>query len=119
MAARNKAIDIYNRNGSDRRKSWGDMFLFRNRASRASMSSGGSIDRQTTLDSARGSSIGRTKVGQMFDTEYEKQRQQDDMMAGLKSINEVDALRGVFYKFFEMKDINGKDNEDEKVLVSM
>ena len=40
-------------------------------------------------------------------------------MSRMKKINEVDALRGVFYSFFEMKDVQGKDNADDKVLISM
>ena len=40
-------------------------------------------------------------------------------MAKLKSIKEVEALRGVFYSFFEMKDVEGKDSATGKVLISM
>ena len=40
-------------------------------------------------------------------------------MAKLKTINEVQALRGVFYNFFEMKDVQGQDNANDKVLISM
>ena len=40
-------------------------------------------------------------------------------MASLKTINEVQALKSVFYRFFEMKDVQGKDNASDKVLISM
>lgn len=40
-------------------------------------------------------------------------------MANLKTINEVQALKSVFYRFFEMKDVQGKDNARDKVLISM
>ena len=40
-------------------------------------------------------------------------------MASLKTINEVQALKSVFYRFFEMKDVWGKDNASDKVLISM
>ena len=40
-------------------------------------------------------------------------------MARLKTINEVQALKSVFYRFFEMKDVQGKDNARDKVLISM
>lgn len=40
-------------------------------------------------------------------------------MSKLRTINEVQALRGVFYSFFEMKDDQDKDNATDKVLISM
>lgn len=39
-------------------------------------------------------------------------------MGKLKSINEVEALKGVFYNFFEMKQ-DGMDSGSNKVLISM
>ena len=37
----------------------------------------------------------------------------------MKSINEVDALRGVFYSFFEAGKVESQDNGSNKILVSM
>ena len=71
-------------------------------------------------DSFRGSSQGLTQVSKKVDGEaFAKQREHEEKMSRMKKINEVDALRGVFYSFFEMKDVQGKDNADDKVLISM
>jgi len=39
-------------------------------------------------------------------------------MAKLKTVNEVEALKGVFYSFFDMEREN-KDNKNDKVLISV
>ena len=52
-------------------------------------------------------------------TDYRRQREQDEKISKFKTINEVQALRGVFYNFFEMKDVQGKDATNDKVLISM
>ena len=40
-------------------------------------------------------------------------------MAKLKSINEVQALRGVFYKFFDTQAVKGDENARDRVLINM
>ena len=50
---------------------------------------------------------------------FVRQREQEEKMNKLRTVNEVQALRGVFYSFFEMKDVQGKDSPNEKVLISM
>ena len=40
-------------------------------------------------------------------------------MAKISSINEVDALKDIFYSFFEMRDVRSKDSTSDKVLISM
>ena len=37
----------------------------------------------------------------------------------MRTINEVQALKGVFYNFFEMKNQDGEDGTNDKVLISM
>ena len=43
----------------------------------------------------------------------------EDRLTNRRSINEVEALRDVFYSFFEMKEPTAGDNENDKVLISM
>jgi len=50
---------------------------------------------------------------------FQRQREQDENLSKMRTINEVEALRGVFYSFFEMKDVEGKDSQNDKVLISM
>ena len=50
---------------------------------------------------------------------YDSQREQDERMGKMKSINEVEALRGVFYSFFEVKGLQEGDETNDKVLISM
>ena len=71
--------------------------------------------------SRRGSSIGRTKVAQMMGGTFARQREHDEKIAKMKSINEVEALRGVFYSFFEAGKVNSGDGDDStnKILISM
>jgi len=40
-------------------------------------------------------------------------------MAKIKSINEVDALRGVFYSFFDTKAVKNDKTARDRVLISM
>ena len=40
-------------------------------------------------------------------------------MAKLKSINEVQALRGVFYNFFDTQAVKGDENARDRVLINM
>ena len=74
----------------------------------------------TDKTSDRGSSLGRTKVLKMMDDgSWRNQQRNDERMAKKKSINEVEALREVFYNFFDMKELKQGNNAQEKVLISM
>ena len=56
------------------------------------------------------------------DSTIAKQHEEDEKIAKMKTINEVEALRGVFYSFFETgKGVGiGEDNTDDKNhLISM
>ena len=55
----------------------------------------------------------------MMGMNYSNQRAREEKISKLKSINEVQALRGVFYSFFEVKDVQEKDNVNDKVLINM
>ena len=57
----------------------------------------------TMPSSRRGSSIGRTRVAKMMERNgtIAKMHEQDESIAKFKTIDEVEALRGVFYSFFE------------------
>lgn len=75
------------------------------------------------MKSGRGSSIGRTQVAHFSGT-IARQREHEEKINKLKSINEVDALRGVFYSFFETGRGNGIDlgvdnTNGNKILISM
>ena len=53
-------------------------------------------------------------------SEYVRQLEQDEKIAKLKSINEVEALRGVFYKLFDTSKSNETENTaSDNVLISM
>ena len=119
MASRNKSVDMYARKATMMRK-----------ASRETTITSSDLDRTTDTSAVvrdtsasemrRGSSMGRTKLGQALGgTDYRRQREQDEKISKFKTINEVQALRGVFYNFFEMKDVQGKDATNDKVLISM
>ena len=128
MAARNKSVDFYSRKNT--RRSFFS-FDIRNTSKRningsASGYSSTDTDRiddsegnsmtarplvtdsdpfttPTTPTSRRGSSIGRTRVAKMMERNgtIAKMREQDESIAKFKKIDEVEALRGVFYSFFE------------------
>ena len=50
---------------------------------------------------SRGSSLGRSKVRDIVGSQYLSDRQREERMNKMKSINEVDALRNIFHSFFE------------------
>ena len=50
---------------------------------------------------SRGSSLGRSKVRDIVGSQYLSDRQREERMNKMKSINEVEALRNIFHSFFE------------------
>lgn len=110
MAERNKALDFFNARKQT---------LARN----ASTSSNDTTDRNSTT-TTRMSTEGTLKRGNTFGsrvmgTTYERQREQDEKVSKMKSINEVEALRSVFYNFFDTQSKKGDENVNDKVLISM
>lgn len=49
-------------------------------------------------------------------TEYVRQMEQDDLMEKQSTINEVDALRSVFYKLFQTNKADENDFDDKTLL---
>lgn len=112
MAARNKSVDIYTRRSTMARKSSANSA----RETSASEIEASTPSRQS--EKSRKSTIGRI-FGRAFKSSYEKQYEQDQKMSKLKSINEVAALRGVFYNFFDTQAVNISANDSDRVLISM
>lgn len=125
MAARNKSVDFYSRKNT--RRSFFN-FESRNTSKRHTNNSVSGNNSSTDTDrmydsegnsmtarplvtdsdpftapSRRGSSIGRTRVAKMMERSgtIAKMHEQDESIAKFKTIDEVEALRGVFYSFFE------------------
>lgn len=131
MAARDYMNEIYSIKQSVSLKDRALSFVLRkttvsyDRASEQSKESKGSFGHtgkraQSNEPKARGSSIGLTHVQRKVDGEaFAKEREQVEKMNKMKQVNEVDALRGVFYNFFDIKDVRGRDNINDKVLISM
>ena len=51
--------------------------------------------------------------------EFKRNKEREERLRQGKGINEVDALRDVFYNFFEMKNEQGDTKGKETVLISM
>lgn len=110
MAARNKSVDIYTRRSTFARKFTPTWLKDPGNSSNTSNDASTEIDmvshRSSEQDTPkRGSSFGRTIIGRAFSS-YERQLDQDQKMSNLKSINEVAALRSVFYNFFDTQAVN-------------
>ena len=124
MAARNKSVDFYSRQNNPKRS-----LSYDSRRQESGETDRSTTGRDTTMsdrDSILNGGARRTSTNtnaeltkHISGTEYSSQREYDDKMSKLKTINEVEALRGVFYSFFEMKDVSGRDNAKDKVLISM